>query len=83
MTATAPPLPPIVELDRTLARIDALALRIASSRALGRNEAERHANLDDLQLPPSLREKYRRIADELTRDLDSCRRDLLHQEATE
>ena len=49
MTATAPALPGVVELDRALARIDELALRIATSRALGRNEAERHANLDDLQ----------------------------------
>ncbi len=48
MTATAPSLPSLVELDRALARIDELALRIATSRALGRNEAERHANLDDL-----------------------------------
>jgi hypothetical protein len=38
---------------------------------------------DDPQLPPVLREKYRRLADELTRDLDSCRQDLLHQEAAE
>ncbi len=43
----------------------------------------RIATSNDTQLPPSLREKYRRIADELTRDLDSCRPDLLHQEAAE
>ncbi len=43
----------------------------------------RIAMSNDTQLPPALREKYRRIADELTRDLDSCRGDLLHQEVAE
>jgi hypothetical protein len=43
----------------------------------------RVAMCDDPQLPGVLREKYRRLADELTRDLDSCRQDLLHQEAAE
>ncbi len=37
----------------------------------------------DTQLPLQLREKYRRIADELIRDLDLCRPDLFHQEAAE
>ena len=41
------------------------------------------AMCDDPQLPRPLREKYRRIADDLTRDLDSCRSDLLHQEVAE
>jgi hypothetical protein len=49
MAAAAPPLPSIVELDIAMARLDELALRIGASRALGRNETERHANLDDLQ----------------------------------
>jgi hypothetical protein len=43
----------------------------------------RVAMCDDPQLPRELKEKYRRIADELTRDLDSCRSDLLHQEVAE
>jgi Ser/Thr protein kinase RdoA (MazF antagonist) len=43
----------------------------------------RVAMCDDPQLPRQLREKYRRLADELTRDLDSCRQDLLHQEVTD
>ncbi len=66
MTATAPPLPGVVELDRALARIDELALRIATSRALGRNEAERHANLDDLQAIYGVVRTHQRRCGEMT-----------------
>ena len=47
MAVTAVAVVDLDDLDVALARLDEVALRLAASKALKRNEAERHDGIDD------------------------------------